>query len=268
MLNKRHLGRHYRISTLDLLGRLGYGTTRQIAKGVWGQVTESTRKMANRTITQLVERGYLLEKRDDVNSERLVAVTKAGADMLEYALPKDRPSAKDWLRHAHDHRTAANSVFVAAAGAHQLGGVDSGWTELEIRAGEAPDHLASYAFRMDGQPQLKIPDGIIQTEHGYVWIEVENAYRGARDFAKCVAWLRAMFWEINPPVAEVWFVVTAPGAATIGRRLREALRPGDFTVDARPVQAKDHDRRVWKDKVKVQELDSLHLTLHLSQLER
>lgn len=267
MLNKRHLGRHYRISTLDLLGRLGYGTTRQIAKGVWGQVTESTRRMANRTITRLVERGYLLEKRDDVNMERLVAVTKAGANVLEYALPKGRPSAKDWLRHAHDHRTAANSVFVAVANA-QPGGIDGGWTELEIRAGEAPDHLASYAFRMEGQQHLKIPDGILQTEHGFVWIEVENAYRGARDFAKCVAWLRAMFWETNPPVAEVWFVITAPGASTIGRRLREALTPGDFTVDARPIQAKEHDRRIWKDKVKVLALDSLHLTLHPAQSEQ
>lgn len=121
-LAKRHLARHYRLSALDLLGRLGYATTRQLVRGVWGFITPSRRRMANRTIARLLKDGHLVAKRDGVAGERLVALTRSGAELLEYALPKDRHHARNWLRHAHSHRTAANSVFVAASCLQAEGG--------------------------------------------------------------------------------------------------------------------------------------------------
>ena len=43
-------GERYRQHTLELLGRLGYGSARQVARGVWGELTSSTRKMASRLL--------------------------------------------------------------------------------------------------------------------------------------------------------------------------------------------------------------------------
>lgn len=60
------------------------------------------------------------------------------------------------------HRAASNwRPINAIASGHQV------WTEHEIQSGYAP--FVDY--------QGKIPDGLIETEEGAIWIEVENAYK-------------------------------------------------------------------------------------------
>lgn len=271
----RAKGLNYQNKTLHLLARLGYATTRQIARGVWGKVTPSTRKMATRTLNTLLETGLLVERREDVNSDRLVALTKAGVQRLRtvvsFGLVNGRQHARDWLRHAHDHRTACNSVFVSAAAyAYDESMERDDWlglTELEIRGdNQTLLHEAWCDYRSeDNEDERKIADGVVYRAGKPIWIEVENCDRGTGDMRKCVDWLRAMYAKRKPEAEQVWFVITAPGAARIGRRLKAALTPGDFVSDARPRQAKELDERILREhRVRVFSLDAD--TLELTEL--
>ncbi len=257
MKSTRDLGQHYRNRTLGLLGRLGYGTTRQIARGVWGNLTPSTRKMAARTIARLLNDGLVVRKRDknSINGEQLVALTKSGAASIDYSLPNAHAHARDWLRHSHSHRTAANSVFVSA-NEFYFDGIEGGCTELEIRAADGiPENMAKFDFTMDGQPATKIPDCVVRTDNGLAWVEVENNWRSEKDLTKLIQFMRTMFYLQNPPMTQIWLVVTAPGAQTIGRRLRKRLTHED-PRDGTPRQLRELDARMIASKIRLFHLNT------------
>lgn len=261
MGSKKQLGQDYRYKTMYLLARLGYATTRQIAMAVWGRCDLSSRKMAGRTIRWLLAHGYIVEKRDGLADERLIALTKAGAAEVahEMPLPGNRSHARDWLRHAHHHRTASNSVYAALAGYKR--NLDVGMSELEIRVGEAPANLALFQYRVDGEVRQKIPDLLVDlTDNTTAWIEVENCWRGGKDFAKLIEFLRAIFNMPKPPVSAVWFVITSPGAKSIGKRIRAAMThaENDFAITR---QVKELDSRILEKLVRVLQLnvDTLEL---------
>jgi len=83
-MNKREQGKQYRVLVLRALARVGYATTRQLAKMVWWRCDESTRKMCGRTLRCLLKERLIVTKRDgdSVNGEQLAAVTAAGAAWL------------------------------------------------------------------------------------------------------------------------------------------------------------------------------------------
>lgn len=256
-MNKRERGMHYRVQMMKALARLGYASTRQLAKMLWRRCDGSTRKMAGRTLRWLLDSGYIVTKRDgdSVNGEQLAAVTAAGAAWLARngdPLPYGKAHARDWLRHAHSHRTASNSVYAAAVGLFPNKG---GWSELEIRAGLAP--LGQLAYSFDGAVLGKIPDVLLELPSGLAWVEVENCYRSDIDVAKVVASMRAMF--IDKRVSEVHFVITAPGAKTIGQRLRKALTHSPES--GWPRQVKELDARILAQFMKVFSLNSDTLDL-------
>jgi len=246
-MNKRELGARYRGLTLMALAHLGYATTRQVAKIVWRHCDGSTKKMAGRTLRWLHERGYIVTKRDgdSINGEQLAAVSAAGADWLAKngdPLPFGKAHARDWLRHAHNHRTACNSVYAAVAG---MESDRCAWSELEIRAGLAP--LGQLAYSHEGVVQNKIPDVLLQLTTGFAWVEVENSWRSDKDLAKVVACMRTMF--VDRRISEIHFVITAPGAKTIGARLRKAL-----THDAQsgwPRQIKELDSKILQGFIRI-----------------
>jgi hypothetical protein len=256
-MNKREQGREYRIQVLQALARLGYASTRQLARLVWRGCDGSSRKMCGRTLRWLLSRRYIVTRRDgdSVNGEQLAAVTAAGAAWLAELgdpLPSGKAHARDWLRHAHSHRTACNSVYAAAAGLLPDTGA---WSELEIRAGLSP--LGKLAYSFEDAVHWKIPDVLLELPAGLAWVEVENAWRGATDLAKMVASMRMM--ERDERIAEVHFVITTPGARTIGARLRKALTHG--LDSAWPRQAKERDARILAQRLKVFSLDSETLEL-------
>lgn len=256
-MNKREQGRHYRVQALRALARLGYATTRQLAKIVWRRCDGSTRKMTGRTLRWLLDSGYIVTRRDadSVNGEQLAAVTIAGAAWLaEHGapLPYGKAHARDWLRHAHSHRTACNSVYAATVG---LFPDTRAWSELEIRAGLAP--LGQLAYSFDGDVLGKIPDVLLELPDGLAWVEVENSWRSDKDLAKVVASMRAM--TIDKRVVEVHFVITAPGAQSIGARLRKALTHGPES--GWPRQVKELDARILAQYVKVFTLNTNTLEL-------
>lgn len=99
-MSKRTRGNAYRVNTLRLLARVGYASTRQVARAVWWRCDESTRKMAGRTLRWLLEHGLIVTKRDgdSINGEQLAAVTAAGAAWLAEngdPLPYGKAHARD-----------------------------------------------------------------------------------------------------------------------------------------------------------------------------
>jgi hypothetical protein len=257
-MNTREQGLYYRINTLRLLAKLGYASTRQIAKAVWWQCTPSTRKMATRTLKWLRECSYIVSKRDEdsVNGEMLSAVSASGARWLaanDELLPLSKTHGRDWLRHAHSHRTACNSTYVAIVG---LFPDSHAWSEIEIRASEAP--INEYTYWIDGHAQNKIPDVIAEVNAGFEWVEVENNWRCEKDLHKVISCMRAMF-RTPSNIATMHFVITAPGAKKIGQRLRHAMtHSDDFAV---PRQIKELDARILKSHIKVSILDVESMTL-------
>lgn len=256
-MNKRETGALYRIETLKLLARLGYASTRQIARGVMGSCDESKRKMIGRTMRWLQDQGMVVAKRDGkgiikVNYELLYALTAYGVDQLKAHgtdLVGGKLHARDYLRHAHDHRTACNSVYVALRPQQK-------WSELEVRNGTSP--LTHLEFIFDDQEHSKIPDLVAQfTGQGYIWIEVENAWRSDKDLTKMIACMRSMF-DLNRGIDRVVFVSTVTGAKTIGKRLRQKLTHGPESGWSAPVRALD--AQILKH-IEVYELDPTTLTL-------
>lgn len=257
-MSKRTRGHAYRVNTLRLLGRVGYASTRQVARAVWWRCDESTRKMAGRTLRWLLERGLIVTKRDgdSINGEQLSAVTAAGAALLAKhgdPLPYGKAHARDWLRHAHNHRTACNSVYAAMCGMFPDTDI---WSELEVRAGLAP--VCELAYSIDGEATVKVPDLVADYASGLEWIEVENAWRSEKDLAKMIGCMRSMFRN-NKGISCVHFVIASPGAKTIGERLKKKLTHG---LDSGwPRQIKELDARILSQHIKVSALDPETLTL-------
>lgn len=261
-MNKREQGNAYRVKTMRLLARLGYGSTRQVARGVWCGCDMSSRKMARRTLRWLLECGYIVTRRDgdSVNGEQLSAVTETGARWLaEYGepLPGGKAHARDWLRHAHSHRTACNSVYTARCS--MINDERSVWSELEVRSKIAPVHQVRYTF--DNKATVKIPDLLAQLTDGkYEWIEVENNWRSETDLLKMVSCMRSMFYNANQTrFACVHFIIVAPGAKSIGERLRKKMTHDLHSGEAR--QVKETDARILNQHLKVSTLDHETLTL-------
>lgn len=252
-------GHEYRARTLRFLARVGYATTRQVARAVWWKCTASTRRMASRTLHWLAAHGLIVTKREGNNraGELLSAISTSGAAWLaEFGepLPYGKAHSRDWLRHAHSHRTACNSVYAASCG---LFPDTSAWSELEIRAGLAP--LSQLTFKQDGVDLAKVPDVLIENANGgLVWVEVENTWRNDKDLAKMVAALRAMFQQPGR-IREAWLVITSPGAKTIGQRLRRALTHGPESGWAR--QVRETDARILERHLHVFMLDDETLEL-------
>lgn len=181
-------------------------------------------------------------------------------------LPGKRPHARNLLRHAHSHRLACNSVYAAIVGdSLDLDIIDNGWSELEIQSGDVDPRIAPFPYRsVDGDALQKVPDLLITAEDGDapIWVEVENAWRGSRDFRRVVSFLRTLCGSTEPPVSAVWFVVTAPGAKSIGKRLRLALTHGPDSGYG--VQVRTLDAFILERWVKVFQLD--HDKLELKRL--
>lgn len=260
--NKRLIGQENRFKTLAILTRLGYATTRQVAMTLFGSCTASSRQMAGRTIRWLLDRGYVVERRDcmSVAGERMIALTRSGAQAIEASatLPLGRGHARDWLRHAHSHRTAANSVFCSVARSLDE---DPGFSELEIRAGEAPPALSAFSYTCQGEAVRKVPDLLLHGSDGEapIWVEVENTCRSARDLERVVAFLRCVFVRPQPPVSKVWFVITSPSASRVWHRLQAAMTHAPGSGESRLVR--ELDARILAERVVVLNLDPERLEL-------
>lgn len=105
MKSKQQIGHEYRAKTLKFLARVGYATTRQIARAVLGVCDISSRKMAGRTIRSLLALGYLVQKRDgdSIAGEMMLALNRAGvaalAELVE--MPNGRAHVTGFVMHTN-----------------------------------------------------------------------------------------------------------------------------------------------------------------------
>ncbi|WP_313237567.1 hypothetical protein [Delftia acidovorans] len=258
-MNKRQMGAAYRANTLLLLAATGYASTRHVARFVWGRCDESSRRMASRTLRWLLERRLIVSRREGdgiamANQELLFALTQAGADEVRKigsSLVAKKVHARDYLRHAHAHRTACNGVYVAWP-------TPSVWSELEVRAGESP--LSKFSYVLDGNEFGKIPDLVASGGDGFEWIEVENTWRSEKDLSKVVACMRQMFSRSSDlRITRMHFIVTGSSAKTIGDRLKKRLTHGPES--GWPRQVKELDARILAQHLRVSTLDQEALQL-------
>lgn len=257
-MNKRQMGATYRADTLLLLAATGYASTRHVARFLWGRCDESTRRMASRTLRWLLNRRFIVSRREGdgiamANQELLFALTQAGVEVVRKLgsnLVAGKVHARDYLRHAHSHRTACNGVYAAWS--------DRIWSELEVRAGDSP--VSSFTYDLDGTEMSKIPDLIAQDGTGFEWIEVENSWRSDKDLTKLVACMRDMFWpDSGSRITRMHFIVTVKSAMTIGQRLKKRLTHGPDS--GWPRQVKEVDARILAQHLRVSVLDPETLEL-------
>lgn len=256
-MNTKQQGKLYRKDVLTLLARVGYASTRQIAKGVWKRCDVSTRKMAGRTLRWLLDERLIVSRREskgviNVNSELLYALTSKGAmeaRRVGSPLVAEKIHARDFLKNSHSHRTACNSVFVALPN-------EVVWSELEVRA-RIP-RLHSFRYTFEGTEISKIPDLIAVTpDNRWEWIEVENSWRSEKDLLKVRDCIRAMFRR-ESHIAHMHFVVTVPGARTIGTRLTKLMSSENFDEF---VLTGELDTRILENHIKVSILNHETMTL-------
>lgn len=256
-LSTQARGAAYRVDTLKTLAALGYASTRQIARIVWKRCDGTSRRMANRTLRALAARRLVVSKRDGqgvnrVNYELLFALTPTGAEEVRRHgshLVGGKVHARDYIRHAHAHRTACNSVYAALSGTRR-------WSELQVRAGDSP--LTEFRYRMEGKEFGKVADLIVVDGDGYEWIEVENSWRSDADLLKVVDCMRDMF-ALPGPIKRMHFVVTVTGARRIGQRLKNRLTHGPQSGWGR--QVRELDSRILAQHLRVSVLDSANLEL-------
>lgn len=172
----------------------------------------------------------------DVNTEMLFGLNAAGVQAardLGIEPPGGKLHARDYLRHAHSHRTACNSVFSNLAAR----GIEC-WSELEIQNEQAP--LKRHEFWSDDGERLgKIPDLLARRPDsgGLVWIEVENAWRSGKDLQKMVDAMRSLF---EKEIVESFnFFVTNPSGKRIKQRLMQKLTHGPESGWAAPTRLLD-----------------------------
>lgn len=247
-----------RIDTLRLLAAVGYASTRQVARYLWGRCDDNTRRMARRTLSWLLKNKMVVSRREGDSigcaaRELLFALNRAGADAVKQhgcALVANKAHARDYIRHANSHRSACNSVYVAWPG-------DDVWSELSVLAREC--EISSLEYTFEGEQLNKIPDLMALDGAGkFEWIEVENSWRGDRDLVKLIECLRTMF-ERDNRISRMHFVVTAPAAKTIGRRIKKRLTHGPESGWSR--QVKELDARILAQHLAVSELDPETLQL-------
>lgn len=261
-MNKRSQGALYRANILLLLATTGYASTKQVARGVWGRCDQSAVRMASRTLRWLFARRLVVRKREGdgvnlANHALFFALTQAGADAVRMqgsSLVASKVHARDYLRHAHSHRTACNSVYVAWP-------TLSVFSELEVQANEAP--MREFRYMVDGVEHGKIPDLIAGEHPSLVWMEVENSWRNEKDLNKIVCAVRAMF-STHSGIAAVHFVVTSPSAKTIGQRLKKLLTHAPDS--GWPRQVRELDARILEQHLHVSVLHEETLELQALQL--
>ena len=258
-------GEAYRNQILVLLAATGYATVRQIAKRVWGRCDDSARKMTGRKLRQLLKDKLIVSKRDGsgankVNNEILYALNRTGAQRahdIGDPLVAGKVHARDYLRHAHAHRTACNSVYCAWPIEAAI------WSELEVRSKVSPIHEFSYRFQTDsynvGKVESKIPDLLADAGNGrFEWIEVENSWRSEKDLIKMIQCMQMMFLQ-DRRFECVHFILTTSAAMTLGKRLKDKLTFAPGSGEHRII--KEISARILAKHIRISVLDPFTLTL-------
>lgn len=206
---------------LIALARYGYLRASDIALLVYFDKASAGR-LAQRLLAKLWGEAWVLRRAGRAGEEHHYALSERGALEVTRLTGTHQASGKDLLRSISGHRDGANR-YCALAQAAGYAVV----TDREIC--REPDRVF-----LD-----KVPDALIIEDElddwggeriGYVWVEVEHAYRSTKDLDRLADFVLKVFADEGRCVAyrsgwldEVHLVISDPVAAGIGRRLQRKL---------------------------------------------
>lgn len=167
--DNRLIGERNTLAVLSLLHRFGWLTSRMIAALVWTNAKQGP-AMARRAVRTLTDDKLIL-RRPLPGGGDCYTLSAAGARLLN--------ETTGLSAHSGASLPLGNTVHRACANWYVIRHINEGttvWTEHEIQSGRAP--LVS----VDG----KIPDALVDTPYGVIWVEVENAWKNRNERNKVV----------------------------------------------------------------------------------
>lgn len=159
MLDNRTIGEANEFAVLFSLHRFGWLTTKMVAALQWPGASQAE-AMARRTLRNLLAQKLLLKRKAD--GVGVWTLSAAGARSLREQHGVQAQSGQTLKVEQALHRACSNWYLIG-----KLKDGFKVWTEYEIQTGRAP------WGRLEG----KTADGLVDTEQGLIWVEVENAWK-------------------------------------------------------------------------------------------
>lgn len=204
-IDKRIIGERNTLAILTNLNRFGWLTSRMISVLVWPTAKQAP-AMARRAVKTLADEKLIL-RRPLPDGGDCYTLSAAGARMLSEATGLTARSGASLPLGNTVHRACANWYVIG----HILDGTTV-WTEHEIQTGVAP------VVSVDA----KVPDALLETPFGLIWVEVENAWKNRSERSKVVRF-SSRYLPVSNRLAELAPDVYLVRVAIVGTNV-DALR--------------------------------------------
>lgn len=223
-IDKKLKGEQNRLAILCNIHRFGWLTNPMIAALVWPDASQA-QAMARRTLHDLIERKLVIQRRLNEDAEGFT-LSAAGARHLQKEQGIPATSGASLPLKNVVHRACSNWYVIRSLAKGQ-----QAWTEHEIQTGKAPLHIVAG----------KVPDALVETEYGFVWVEVENSWKNRTERARvldfCISHLPASGTDLNMHeiapekfLFRVAVVGTSPDSLrAIARSAKELYQSGRLT---------------------------------------
>jgi hypothetical protein len=166
-IDKRLTGERNRQQLLDYLNRFGWLTSKMVAALIWPDGTQAL-AMARRLLKVMLDEKFIL-RRELPGGVDCYTLSASGAKALTAATGAAANSGATMQLGNVLHRACSNWYLISHIAAE-----NTVWTEHEIQTERSPLRI------VDG----KVPDGLIETPEGLLWVEVENAWKARQERAK------------------------------------------------------------------------------------
>jgi len=166
-LDNKLKGEQNRLAILTNLHRFGWLTGHMLATLVWPTSSQGM-AMTRRTLRTMLDAKLIL-KRPLGEGQECITLSAAGARLLTEKYGINASSGASLQLGNVLHRACSNWYVIG-----QMAQGLTAWTEHEIQTGHAPLHSVAG----------KVPDALIETGYGLIWVEVENAWKNRREREK------------------------------------------------------------------------------------
>jgi hypothetical protein len=169
MEDKRIIAERNATQILTYLFRFGWLTALMLAALIWPRKSQGI-AMARRTLRRLVAEKMVI-RRELPEGGHCYVLAANGARRLREELGLDAHTGQSLKLGYQRHRAASNWYLILK----MLEGLPV-WTEHEIQSDSAGD--VAYCG--------KVADGFVQTENGFIWLEVENTWKNRAERSRIV----------------------------------------------------------------------------------
>ncbi len=159
--DKRIIGERRRAALLNYLHKFSWLTGRMIAELLWPE-SKHAQAMARRLIRSMLEEHLILRRQLPGTGVDCFTLSAAGAKLLSSTTGFSARSGASIPLGNVIHRACSNWYLIS----HINEGTPV-WTEHEVQSGRSPVKMVD----------SKVPDGLVETPFGLLWLEVENAWK-------------------------------------------------------------------------------------------